>query len=357
MSAKQLPAAEWQQALLVWYETNKRSLPWRTTSDPYRIWVSEVILQQTRVAQGLDYYNRFVKAFPTPEALANADEQEVLRLWQGLGYYSRARNMHRAARQICERGAFPTTYKDVRALSGVGDYTAAAICSIAYGLPVAVVDGNVYRVLSRYFADDTPIDTTQGKKHFAELAQALLPPKSPGTYNQSLMDFGAMQCTPKSPDCNACPLAAGCLAAARHSVESFPVKSRKVKVVTLHLVYLIVRDSANRIWLHQRPAGNIWQGLYEFPLLEFTRPATLAEVKAHPFCKRHIPSQAVFRNVVTAYTHQLTHRTLKVDCYEVALPEDVPVPESYQKIEWQELENYPLPQLIVRLASLAAHKP
>ncbi len=353
MSAKHFPAAEWQQTLMAWYEANKRSLPWRNTFNPYHIWVSEVILQQTRVAQGLDYYNRFIAAFPTPEALAQADEQEVLRLWQGLGYYSRARNMHSAARKICEAGEFPRTYEGVRSLRGVGDYTAAAICSIAYGLPVAVVDGNVYRVLSRYFADDTPIDTTLGKKHFTELAQTLLPNASPGTYNQALMDFGAMQCVPKSPHCESCPLANGCLALARKSAESFPVKSRKTKVEMRHMVYLIVRDAADGTWIHQRPAGGIWQGLYEFPLLEFSHTPSLTEVKGHPFCQRNIPAQAVFRNVVTAYTHQLTHRTLKVDCYEVTLPEGTAVPEAYEHVEWQSLDHYPLPQLIVRLVEFA----
>lgn len=353
MSAKHLPAAEWQQTLMAWYEANKRELPWRKTSNPYHIWVSEVILQQTRVVQGLDYYNRFIAAFPTPQALAQAYEQEVLRLWQGLGYYSRARNMHRAAQQICESGAFPKKYEDVRALKGVGDYTAAAICSIAYGLPVAVVDGNVYRVLSRYFADDTPIDTTQGKKHFAELAQLLLPQATPGTYNQAIMDFGAIQCVPKSPDCKRCPLASGCMAAARKSVESYPVKSRKTKVDTRYLVYLIVRDSANGTWIRQRPQGGIWQGLYEFPLLEFNQPSTLAEVRKHPFCKSFVPSEAVFREVVTGFTHQLTHRTLKVDCYEIALPKDTLVPETFRHIEWKDLDGYPLPQLIVHLVNLA----
>lgn len=353
MSAKHLPAAEWQQTLMAWYEANKRELPWRNTSNPYHIWVSEVILQQTRVVQGLDYYNRFIAAFPTPDALAQADEQDVLRMWQGLGYYSRARNMHRAAQQICECGAFPKTYEGVRALRGVGDYTAAAICSFAYGLPVAVVDGNVYRVLSRYFADDTPIDTTQGKRHFAELAQMLLSQAAPGMYNQAIMDFGAIQCVPKSPDCKRCPLANGCMAFAHKSVDSFPVKSRKTKVETRYLVYLIVHDSANGTWIHQRPQGGIWQGLYEFPLLEFNKPSTLAEVKSHPFCKHFIPSEAVLREVVTDYTHQLTHRTLKVDCYEIVLPEDTPVPETFQYIKWDDLDDYPLPQLIVRLANLA----
>ena len=338
--------------MLTWFAENKRALPWRETSDPYRIWVSEVILQQTRVAQGWAYYERFIAAFPTAEALAKAEEEDVLRLWQGLGYYSRARNMHRAAKQICELGAFPTTYAEIRALSGIGDYTAAAISSIAYGLPTAVVDGNVYRVLSRFFADNTPIDSTQGKKHFAELAQALLPEKSPGVYNQAIMDFGAMQCTPKSPKCDTCPLQQGCLASARENVQTFPVKSKKTKVETRHMVYLIVHDTLGKTWLHQRQAGDIWQGLYEFPLLEFNAPPTLKDIKGHPFYQRCIPHEASFRNVTSSLTHQLTHRLLKVDCYEIYVSEDTPVPEGFTAVLWENLTDYPLPQLIVRLTKL-----
>ena len=186
----------WQNSILCWYDEHRRELPWRGISDPYRIWVSEIILQQTRVQQGRAYYERFVEAFPTVLHLAEATEDEVLRLWQGLGYYSRARNMHTAARQIVELGQFPDTYEGIRSLKGVGDYTAAAIASFAFGLQCAVVDGNVYRVLSRHFADETPIDTTLGRKHFSELATALLPSNRSADYNQALMDFGAMQCVP-----------------------------------------------------------------------------------------------------------------------------------------------------------------
>lgn len=210
--------------ILTWYDSHRRELPWRNISDAYRIWVSEIILQQTRVAQGYDYYLRFIDAFPTVEALAEAPEDQVLLLWQGLGYYSRARNLHAAARQIVEQGGFPTDYPGVRALKGVGDYTAAAICSFAYDLPCAVVDGNVYRVLSRYFGIDTPIDTGKGKKYFAALAAELLPSQQTADYNQGLMDFGALQCVPSSPRCENCPLADSCVALASGQVDQLPIK-------------------------------------------------------------------------------------------------------------------------------------
>lgn len=223
--------------LLDWYAEHKRELPWRETKDPYRIWISEIILQQTRVAQGYEYFQRFVERFPDLVALAEADEDEVMKYWQGLGYYSRARNLHAAARSM--NGVFPRTYEDVRALKGVGDYTAAAICSIAYDMPYAVVDGNVYRVLSRYFGVETPIDSTQGKKLFASLAQEMLDEKHAALYNQAIMDFGAIQCTPQSPSCMFCPLADSCSALATGKVNLLPVKQHKTKTTDRYLLIYI----------------------------------------------------------------------------------------------------------------------
>ena len=218
------------KTLLIWYRQNKRDLPWRHTRNPYLIWLSEIILQQTRVAQGLSYYMRFTERFPTPAALAEADEDEVLKYWQGLGYYSRARNLHAAAKSM--QGVFPSTYEGVRALKGVGDYTAAAICSFAYKMPYAVLDGNVYRVLSRIFEIQTPIDSPAGKKEFSALAQKLLDKTHPDDYNQAIMDFGATVCTPVSPQCLLCPLADRCQAHLHGRVENFPVKQQKTKVAS-----------------------------------------------------------------------------------------------------------------------------
>ncbi|MDY4557632.1 MAG: A/G-specific adenine glycosylase [Alloprevotella sp.] len=335
------------ETILHWYAAHRRELPWRNISDPYRIWVSEIILQQTRVAQGYDYYLRFVNAFPTVEALALASEDEVLRLWQGLGYYSRARNLHAAARQVVAQGHFPTDYSGVRALKGVGDYTAAAICSFAYGLPLAVVDGNVYRVLSRYFGVDEPIDTGKGKKQFAALAQSLLPAHNVADYNQGLMDFGALQCVPASPDCAACPLADSCRANELKCVADWPVKSHRTKVAERYYIYIGVSTSEG-IWLHRRGAGDIWQGLYEWPLLEFDHAATWQEVQSHPFILNHLPEGGTWKQLARQCKHVLTHRVIWADCYWVTYPHPLPLPPGFIVVQPEELERYAMPRLLLR---------
>lgn len=334
-------------AILQWYAAHRRELPWRNISDPYRIWVSEIILQQTRVAQGYDYYLRFVNAFPTVETLARASEDEVLRLWQGLGYYSRARNLHAAARQVVALGHFPTDYAGVRALKGVGDYTAAAICSFAYGMPLAVVDGNVYRVLSRYFGVDEPIDTGKGKKQFAALAQSLLPARDVADYNQGLMDFGALQCVPASPDCTACPLADSCRANELKRVADWPVKSHRTKVAERYYIYIGVRTPEG-IWLHRRGAGDIWQGLYEWPLLEFDHAASWQEVLAHPFVRTHLPEGGTWKQLARQCKHVLTHRVIWADCYWFTCPHPLPPPPGFIVVQPDELERYAMPRLLLR---------
>lgn len=334
-------------AILQWYAAHRRELPWRNISDPYRIWVSEIILQQTRVAQGYDYYLRFVNAFPTVETLARASEDEVLRLWQGLGYYSRARNLHAAARQVVALGHFPTDYAGVRALKGVGDYTAAAICSFAYGMPLAVVDGNVYRVLSRYFGVDDPIDTGKGKKQFAALAQSLLPARDVADYNQGLMDFGALQCVPASPDCTACPLADSCRANELKRVADWPVKSHRTKVAERYYIYIGVRTPEG-IWLHRRGAGDIWQGLYEWPLLEFDHAATWQEVLAHPFVRTHLPEDGIWKQLARQCKHVLTHRVIWADCYWFTCPHPLPPPPGFIVVQPDEMERYAMPRLLLR---------
>ena len=248
--------------LVDWFRKNGRDLPWRQTRDPYAIWLSEIILQQTQVKQGWEYWERFMHRWPTVEALAAATEDEVLREWQGLGYYSRARNLHYAARQIVERGSFPNTIAEIKQLKGVGDYTAAAIGSIAFGLPAAVVDGNVYRVLSRYFGIDTPINTTEGKKLFAAMAQEQLPPQEASVYNQAIMDFGAIQCTPQSPDCSVCPFMESCDAFRTNRIQELPVKLKTLKIRERHLIYIYIRYKGQTA-IHRRGAGDIWQGLWE----------------------------------------------------------------------------------------------
>ncbi len=342
------------QQVETWYAVHRRDLPWRDTGDAYRIWLSEIILQQTRVAQGLDYYLRFVERFPDVFALAAANEDEVLRLWQGLGYYSRARNLHAAARRVAELGAFPTTYEGVRALKGVGDYTAAAVCSMAYGQPHAVVDGNVYRVLSRHFGVETPIDTAQGKREFAELADALLDRKQPGLYNQAMMDFGALQCTPRQPDCLSCPLAGSCRALETGRVADFPVKAKRTVPTDRHFVYIYVRCGAD-ILLRRRPSGDIWQGLYEPLLIEFTVPADERAVMAHPLVAAMGAATAP-RLVVRGVKHVLTHRRLFADLYVLDAPEDMPVPEGFMRIPETERGDYAVSRLVEMLYEKVSEK-
>ena len=253
-----------------WYDNHQRKLPWRSENpDPYRIWLSEIILQQTKIAQGTSYYLRFVDAYPDVHALANASEDEILKNWQGLGYYSRARNLHATAKYISKElhGRFPSEYNEIIKLKGVGEYTAAAISSIAFGLPHAVVDGNVYRVLARVFGISTETDSTVGKKEFKILAQSLLAEARPADYNQAVMEFGALQCVPGKPDCSVCPLQEICVAFHEDKVSSYPVKRKKVKQKSRFFHYLVI-EQGNRIYLKKRAEKDIWRNLYDFPLVE-----------------------------------------------------------------------------------------
>ena len=322
--------------LLEWYSRYKRDLPWRHTKDAYKIWLCEIIMQQTRVSQGLSYYNKFVKRFPTPADLASACEDEVLKLWQGLGYYSRARNLHAAAKSM--KGKFPRTYEGVRALKGVGDYTAAAICSIAYNMPYAVVDGNVYRVLSRVFGIDTPIDSTDGKKQFTRLAQAQLDKKYPGDYNQAIMDFGAMVCTPQVPQCKGCPVAKLCVAQRENRAEELPVKEKKTKLSTRYFHYIYV-EQGNFIYLHKRGAGDSWQNLYEVPLVE-----TPTEKK---------PNVAWLKGATLTpkgtLKHVLSHQIIYGTIYKVKLLPSTRLPKEFIKIKKTDLKKYAIPRLVQKL--------
>ena len=339
--------------LLQWFQENGRDLPWRQTRDPYAIWLSEIILQQTQVKQGWEYWERFMRRWPTVEALAAATEDEVLREWQGLGYYSRARNLHYAARQIVARGSFPNTIEDIKKLKGVGDYTAAAIGSIAFNLPVAVVDGNVYRVLSRYFGIDTPINTTEGKKLFATLAQEQLLPAlnregmGAGLYNQAIMDFGAIQCTPQSPKCDDCPLMESCEAFRTNRIQELPVKLKTLKIRERHLIFIYIRYKGQTA-IHRRGAGDIWQGLYE-PLSIDGGQLTVDNWAA----QNHYPlstanCQLLRKNV----RHVLTHRILYSDFYLWEPDEQPSLPSDYIWIPESDIDNYALPRLIEVLLEL-----
>jgi len=323
-------------AILGWYAAFGRDLPWRRTHDPYAIWLSEIILQQTRIAQGTAYWERFMERFPDVGSLAAASEDEVLRLWEGLGYYSRARNLHAAAKQIVALGAFPATLEGLRALKGVGEYTAAAIGSIAFGLPAAVVDGNVYRVLARHFGIVTPVGTDAAKKEFGALAQALLPEGRAGDFNQGMMDFGAIQCTPLSPACLTCPLQDSCRALADGRVDALPVKKAAAAVQHRYFTYLLVR-CGGCVALRRRGAGDIWQGLWE-PCL-FERPAAEAPEALPPWAQA---ARLQRRDV----RHQLTHRTLHADFYVLDTEERPPLPEAFRWVPEPELGSYAKPRLV-----------
>ncbi len=329
--------------ILHWYGTHKRDLPWRHTRDPYRIWLSEIMLQQTRVAQGLPYYRRFVERFPGVADLAAAPEEEVLKLWQGLGYYSRARNMQATARMVCDQygGQFPQTYAGLLTLKGVGPYTAAAIGSICYGLPTPVVDGNVYRLLSRYFGADVPIDTPAGRRYFDGLAREVMHPGRIGEYNQAVMEFGAVQCVPRSPECSGCPLADSCWALAADKVTSLPVKAGKTKVRKRYFHYIVPVDQELNTFMVQRNAKGIWQGLYEFPLLESEAEPGVSDL-AHQLNMamgtNGIKLQSTLRFNREPVVHKLSHQHLHTTFWiarlerlpEGALPfgmaEELPVP-------------------------------
>ena len=339
--------------LIDWYEENKRDLPWRDTKDPYRIWISEIILQQTRVAQGYGYFGRFMERFPDVFTLAEAEEDEVMKYWQGLGYYSRARNLHAAARSIADAGAFPTTYEGVLALKGVGEYTAAAICSFAYDMPKAVVDGNVYRILSRWLGLDTPIDSTLGKKQFAQAAEELLDKSRPALYNQAIMDFGALQCTPASPDCQSCPLADSCVALAQGKVDILPVKQHKTKVSNRFFNYIYVR-TGEYTFIRKRTANDIWKNLYEPVLMEtesdLTENAEAFAEKLHDVLKKH--ADIFLKPVKLGVKHVLSHRVIHANFYELVLPEDFGTLEGYQKVPIEELHKFAVSNLVYQFFSL-----
>ncbi len=339
--------------LISWYKKNKRDLPWRNITDPYKIWLSEIILQQTQVIQGLNYYLKFTETFPTVIDLANAPEDKVMRLWQGLGYYSRARNLHAAAKTIKtnHKGKFPNTYETIKELKGVGDYTAAAVSSFAFNLPYAVVDGNVYRVLSRLFNINTPINSTRGKKEFQLLADELLNKKQPALHNSAIMEFGALWCRPQNPKCEECPLQAQCLAFENKTVALLPVKDKKIKIKNRYLHYFLL-NYKNTVYIQKRTEKDIWQNLYEFYLIE-TPEATEADVLFKNKTLKKLSPGFEVKSVVAAKKHVLSHQHLYATFYELTVKTPI-ISKSLIKIKRSELSNFGLPQLITKY--LAIHK-
>ncbi|PQJ79760.1 A/G-specific adenine glycosylase [Polaribacter porphyrae] len=330
--------------LISWYLQNNRDLPWRKTKNPYFVWLSEIMLQQTRVAQGMSYYLKFTETFPTIFDLAKADESTILKMWQGLGYYSRARNLHFTAKHIVSEfnGEFPSTYATIIKLKGIGDYTASAIASICFDEPTAVVDGNVYRVLSRYFGIDTPINSSKGIKEFKELAQTLLDENQSGTYNQAIMDFGAIQCKPKKPLCMFCPFNESCVAYQKNKIDVLPVKEKKLKVKKRYFNYLVVKTDDNNTILNERKGKGIWQGLYQFPLIESDKIINKDElISLEEFINFFPEATTISLYNKKEIVHKLSHQHLYTQFWVIET-----ATLSKAKIDWKSVEKYPVPVLI-----------
>jgi len=338
---------EFHKILTDWYKQNKRDLPWREKNGPYYVWISEIILQQTRVDQGTDYFLRFIEKFPDIQSLAGAPEIEVLKVWQGLGYYSRARNLHVAARQVLNEfnGTFPQTYADLKKLKGIGDYTASAIASISFNLPYAAVDGNVYRVLSRIFGISTPIDSTNGKKEFTNLAMELIDQQNPGTFNEALMEFGALQCTPRNPGCNNCPFQDQCVALSHAEVSRFPVKTNKTKVRHRFFNYLYLEHEQS-IFLERRETRDIWQNLYQLPLIETSNALTTEELLSDKKFKTMFHNSAISIESVSAeIIHLLSHQKLHVRFIGITTSATL-ADSNWIKIKPEDVSDYPIPKVI-----------
>lgn len=327
-----------------WYLQNKRELPWRKSRDPYFIWLSEVMLQQTRVAQGLSYYLKFTTTFPTVFDLAKADESIVLKMWQGLGYYSRARNLHAAAKHIAFElnGEFPTSYLEIIKLKGIGDYTASAIASICFDEPTAVVDGNVYRVLSRYFGIHTSTNSSLGIKEFKALAQSLLDVTQPGNFNQAIMDFGALHCKPQNPLCESCPFADSCVAFEKKLTKVLPIKDKKIKVKKRYFNFLVIQTDDDKTILSERKGNGIWQGLYQFPLIETTQNISgEALISNEEFISLFPEKSSILLFNKKEIVHKLSHQHLYTQFWIVK-----PKTAFEANIDWADVENYPVPVLI-----------
>lgn len=335
---------DFSKTIIRWYLQHKRDLPWRETTNPYHVWLSEIILQQTRVAQGLSYYNKFVSSFKTINDFAAATEQDILKLWQGLGYYSRARNMHKTAQVIVRdfNGVFPNNYQDLLKLKGVGTYTAAAIASFSYREPVAVVDGNVYRVLSRYFGLYTDILSTKAKKEFTALAQELLDKASPDVFNQAIMEFGALQCVPKNPDCAVCALNDSCYALQKKAVQDLPVKLKKTKIKQRYLNYVIFIDAHKNTLLNKRTQKDIWHNLYEFTCLEYHKNENSAKIIKdiqQQFFSYDLNSVCQLNN--EPIIHKLSHQSLHINFFEVRVDTSLK-----NAVSVSDLHLYPFPIII-----------
>jgi A/G-specific adenine glycosylase len=338
------------QKLITWYQKNYRRLPWRNTRDPYKIWLSEVILQQTRINQGMDYYLKFVENYPTVNHLANADEDEVLKLWQGLGYYSRARNLHKAAKIIQKDfgGEFPRIFNQIKNLPGIGGYTASAISSIAFGEPFPAIDGNVLRVVSRLFAIEEPIDSNSGKKNVEKVLQLLIDKQNPGIFNQAVMEFGATWCKPQNPDCPNCIFTSECLAFTGKIVDNLPVKAKKPAQKVRYFYYLNIHlvDENNRlVYLRKRSESDIWKGLYDFPLIETSGEVTMDCLINDPrWLEIFFNTKPVMKKVSGIFTHILTHQKIIARFVETEIKTPLNN-NAFVAVKPEMINNYPVPRL------------
>lgn len=347
------------KSIITWYKKNKRDLPWRNTKDPYIIWVSEIVLQQTRVDQGMGYFNRFIERFPDIQSLASAPIDEVLKIWQGLGYYTRARNMHFTANHIVNtlNGHFPDNYNALVKLKGVGDYTAAAIASFAFEEPVVVNDGNVTRVLSRLYGINKPINTSAGKTEIITIARKLIDHKSPGIFNQAIMEFGALHCTPRNPKCPSCPFNRSCVAYKANETSQYPVKNKKATPRKRYFFYLVIEHN-HQIYFHKRDEKDIWHSLYEFPLIESNQPLKNNDLQ------KSEQWQAIFAhakyniiNISASFKHQLTHQTIDAKFFFIKLSEKTTsIDKSYLAIAPNDIKSLPIPRLIDRYIKSAETK-
>jgi A/G-specific adenine glycosylase len=332
--------------LIQWYFKNKRDLPWRNTTNAYIIWLSEIILQQTRVEQGMPYFHRFLEKYPDVKAFATADEGEILNLWQGLGYYSRGRNMLKTARQVMDEfgGEFPVDYEQLIHLKGIGEYTASAISSFSANQAKAVVDGNVFRVLARYFGIREPINNTRGKKLFQDLANDILNKEHPGLHNQAMMEFGAMLCKPKNPDCEICPVRPGCYAHNNKAIAELPQKLKKTKIRERFLNYIVVTDG-DTILMNKRDEKDIWANMYDFPLLESTHQLTDEEVVLLPEFKKYFGENILIANVFPIKKHILTHQHLHTQFIHIN-NKPIKLEQKWFYIDVNNLKNIAMPKII-----------
>lgn len=332
-----------------WYSLYKRDLPWRNTRNPYLIWLSEIILQQTRIDQGMAYYSRFADEFPTISALAHASEDQILKLWQGLGYYSRARNLHFTAKFIQQnyKGIFPEDYNSIRSLKGIGEYTAAAIASISFNLEYPTVDGNVFRVLSRFFGISEPIDTSSGKKIFNDLAKELIRGTDPGMHNQAIMEFGALQCTPKNPDCNQCPINQRCFAFLNQKIAELPVKQNKTKQRDRYFNYLVL-SCKNHTWLRKRVENDIWKNLFEFPIIETETEINIEKLIAQAEFQKFVSDadRAVIENVSGWKNHILSHQRIHYRFIKIQLIDEIHATGDLIRVNKEDIFNFAVPKLL-----------